>query len=118
MIDQYRVTYDSIDKIFVVHMKYQEKPSMEFKMNKYGLHYYNPTDKEVVLINTISKNKQVFPKRKINGAEQAKTLYSKLGYPSVEYFRWIFQIQKIIECTVTVQGIDIEHEILGKNIAA
>ena len=46
----------------------QEKPNMELSMNQSGLHCYNPTDKEVVLINTVSVNKQVFSKRQINGA--------------------------------------------------
>ena len=81
LIKQYRVTYDSIDQIFVVHREDQEKPSMEFNMHEYGLNFYNPTNKAVVLINTLSESKQWFSKRRINGAEQAKNLYSKLGYP-------------------------------------
>ena len=79
---QYQVTYDSIYQIFLVHRDYQGKPSTEFKIHASGLHCYNPTDKAVELINNVSKNKQGFPKRKINGAEQAKTLYAKLGYSS------------------------------------
>ena len=68
LIKPYRVTYDSIDQIFVVHKEYQEKPNMEFKLHEYGIHCYNPTDKTMVLINTISENKQGFSKRKIKGA--------------------------------------------------
>ena len=77
-IKQDQVTYNIIDQIFVVYREYQEKPNMEFKMHQYGLHCYNPTDKEVVLINTVSGNKQVFSKRQINGAEQAKNCTSNL----------------------------------------
>ena len=78
----------------MVHREDQEKPNMEFNMHASGLHCYNTTDKAVVLINTVHRNRQGFSKRKINDAEQAKTLYSKLGYPSVKYFRWIFKARK------------------------
>ena len=72
LINQDQVTYNIIDQIFVVYREDQEKPNMEFKMHSSGLHCYNPTDKEVTLINTVSGNKQVFSKRKFNNAEQAK----------------------------------------------
>ena len=74
LIKKYRVRYDSIDQISVVHREYQENPNMEFNMHQYGIHCNNPTYKAVILINTVSKNKQGFPKRQIKGAEQAKTL--------------------------------------------
>ena len=86
-------------------------------MHESGLRCYNPTDKAVVLINTVSENKQGFSKRQINDADQARTLYAKLGYPSVKYFRWIFQSQKIVYCPVTLQGNDIAHTIWGKYVA-
>ena len=63
---------------------------MEFKMHESGIHCCDPTDKALLLIDTVSGNKKGFSKRKINGAEQTKTLYAKLGYPSVKDFRWIF----------------------------
>ena len=62
----------------------------------------------------ISGNKQGFTKRKINSTEKAKYLYDKLGYPSVKDFRWIFQSQKIIDCPVTVQDINIVNKIWKK----
>jgi hypothetical protein len=37
-IDQYRVTYDSDDLMFVVHRDSESKPNMEFKMHKSGIH--------------------------------------------------------------------------------
>ena len=80
LIRQYLVTYDSIDQIFVVHGEDQEQPNMEFNMHESGLLFYNPNDKVVVLRNTVPENKQGFPKRKVNSAEQAKALYAKPGY--------------------------------------
>jgi hypothetical protein len=39
LIQQYRVTYDSDDKMCVVHRESQGKPNIEFRMHKCGLHY-------------------------------------------------------------------------------
>ena len=117
-IKQDQVTYNIIDQIFVVYREYQKKPNMESKMHEYGFPWYNPTDKSVVLINDVSLNNQLISKRQIKNSEQAKTLYSKLGYSSVKYFRWIVQIQKIVDCPVVVQDIDIAHKIWVKNIEA
>ena len=50
-------------------------------MHESGLDCYIPNNELVVLINILSKNKQGFSKIKIKGAEQAKNLYCKLGYP-------------------------------------
>ena len=68
LIKPYRVTYDSIDQIFVVHREDQEKPNMEFKMHESVIHCYNPTDKVVLLINDVSENKQILSKGNINSA--------------------------------------------------
>jgi hypothetical protein len=42
LIDQYRVTYDSDDLMFVVHRELENRPNMEFRMHESGLHYHNP----------------------------------------------------------------------------
>jgi hypothetical protein len=39
LIQQYHVTYDSDNKMFVVHRESQGKPNMEFNMHKCGLYY-------------------------------------------------------------------------------
>jgi hypothetical protein len=39
LIDQYRVTYDSDDLMFVVQRKSDSKPNMEFRIHESGLHY-------------------------------------------------------------------------------
>ena len=58
IVKRYRVKYNSIDKISVVHREDQEKTNIEFKMHESVLHCYNPTYKAVVLINNVSGNKQ------------------------------------------------------------
>jgi hypothetical protein len=48
VIKQYRVTYDSIDQMFVVHCEPEGKPDMEFRMHKSGLHYFDPRARQRV----------------------------------------------------------------------
>ena len=93
-IKKYWVTYNNIDQIFVVHREDQEKPSMEFNINTSAPHCYITTDKAVVLINNVCGNKQGFSEIQINGAEHAKNMYAKIGYPLVKYFRWYFKAKK------------------------
>ena len=66
-------------------------------------------------MNDVSVNNQLISKRQIKTAEQAN-VFSKLGYSSVKYFRWIVQIQKIVDCHVAVQYIDTAHKIWEKKL--
>jgi hypothetical protein len=52
LIQQYHVTYDSKDQIFVVHREDQNKPNMEFEMHESGLHYFEPGDGAFIFVNT------------------------------------------------------------------
>jgi hypothetical protein len=91
LIKQYRVTYDSDDnKTFVVHRS--DQPNMELKMNACGLHYYNPTDKTLVFVATVSSKKEGYTQRQIEGAEVARSLYAKLGYPSTKDYKWMLML--------------------------
>jgi hypothetical protein len=118
-IQQYRVTYDSDDKMFFVHQESQGKPNMEFRMHTCGLHYYDPrNEKHLAFINTVSENKEGFTKRQIKGAELARTLYKTLSYPSMKDFKWVIRRNQIKDFPVTVQDIDVDLKIWGKNIAA
>jgi hypothetical protein len=67
--------------------------------------------------NDVSGNKKSFTKRQIKGAEVARTLYAKLGYPSWKDFRWMISSNQIKDCPVTVQDVDVALKIWGKNIA-
>jgi hypothetical protein len=118
-IQQYCVTYDSDDNMFVVHRESQGKPNMEFRMHKCGLHYYDPRNKNhLAFINTVSENKEGFTKRQIKSAELARTLYKNLSDPSMKDFKWVIQSNQIKDFPVTVQYIDVARKIWGKNIPA
>jgi hypothetical protein len=69
LIDQYHVTYDSDDLMFVVHRESESKPKNEFRMHESSLHYYDQRkEKHLTFVNTVSENKESFTKRQINGA--------------------------------------------------
>jgi Reverse transcriptase (RNA-dependent DNA polymerase) len=118
VIKQYRVTYDSDDRMFVVHRKAAGKPNMEFRMHESGLHFYDPRGKDFNFVNTVSGNKEGFTQRQIKDAEVARTLYATLSYPSWKDFKWVIRSNQIKDCPVTVQDVDNALKIWGKNIAA
>jgi hypothetical protein len=119
LIQQYRVTYDSDDKMCVVQQESQGKPSMEFRMHKCGLQYYDTRNKKhLAIVNTVSENKEGFRKRQIKSADLAWTLYKTLSDPSMKDFKWVIQSNQIKDCPVTVKYIDVDRKIWGKNIAA
>jgi hypothetical protein len=75
LIQQYCVTYESDDKMFVVHQESQVKPNMEFCMHKCGLHYYyRRNEKHLAFVNTVSENREGYTKRQIKGTELARIL--------------------------------------------
>jgi hypothetical protein len=112
LIEQYRVTYDSDDLMFVVHRESESKPNMEFRMHESGLHYYDPRkEAHLILVNTVSENKEGFTQRQIKGADLAGNLYKTLRYPSMKDFKWVIQSNQIKDCPVTVQYIDVAIKI-------
>jgi hypothetical protein len=103
LIEQYRVTYDSDDLIFVLHRESESKPNMEFRMHESGLHYYDPRkEAHLTFVNTVSKNKEGFTQRHIKGADLARVLYKTLSYPSMKDFKWVIQSKQIKDFPVTV----------------
>jgi len=121
MIQQYRVTYDSDEQMFVVHRETTGKPDMHFRMHPSGLHYYDPRDEavdELAFLDTVSENKEGFTKRQIARAETARALYATLCHPSLKDFKWVIRSNQIKDCPVTVQDVDVATKIWGKNIAA
>jgi hypothetical protein len=119
LIDQYRVTDDSDELMFVVHRELESKPNMEFKMHKSGIHYYDPRkEHHMTFVNTDSENKTGCTKRQIKCAEIARNLYKTLIYPSMKDFKWVIRSNHIKDFPVTIQDIYVATKIWGKNITA
>ena len=83
-----------------------------------GLHYYDPRGGNLTFVTTVEGNKTLFTKRQVDGAEQARVLYTSLSYLLVEDFKWIFRANQIKDCPVTVQDAEVALNIWGPNIAA
>ena len=67
-------------------------------------------------MSTVAENVSRFTKRKIKGAEVAKSLCGTLDRPSMTDFKWIVWSHQIKDSPVTVQDIDVAVSIWGKNI--
>ena len=83
VIKQYRVTYDSDDKQFVVNGQDLGLPNIVFQMHSSGLHVYDPKEHgeaNMFFMDTMSENMKAFTKKDIKGANMAKQLYAKLLY--------------------------------------
>jgi hypothetical protein len=87
-------------------------------MHESRLHYFDPRDSELTFVYNVSKNKAGFMKRQIKDAEVARSLYSKLNYPSWKDFKWIIQRNQIKDCPITVEHVDTALKIWGKNVAS
>ena len=119
MIRQYRVTYDSDDKTFVVHREASALTDMEFRMDKSGVHVFYPEDiNNLVLMNTVEENMKAFTKHDVEGSKAARKLYAKLLYPSNADFKWLIKNNQIKNCKLSVRNIDTAQEIWGKYISA
>ena len=58
-----------------------------------------------------------FTKQQIKEANEARSLYPKVGYLSWNDYPWAVQSNQIKNCPVTVEAVDNAMEIWGKNIA-
>ena len=83
LTEQYRFTYGSNGHMLIVHREETGLPNMEFLMHYSGLHYYEPTKKYLVFLNTVSKNKEGFSRRQINSAIKSRELQHTLGFPTI-----------------------------------
>ena len=90
--------------------------NMEFRIHKSGLHYYDLRNKHFAIVNTVSGNKEGYTQRQIKIAEVASTMYDKLCYPYWKYFKWVIRRNQLKGCTVTVEDVDVDINIWGKNI--
>ena len=88
---------------------------MHFRMHDSGLHYYDP-DEYLTFVTTVADNRKNYIKQKIKVEERAEEIYGNVTYPSVSDYRWYIHSNKIKECPVTAQDIDVSIAIWGKDI--
>ena len=67
LTQQYRVTYDSLNQMFIVHREEKNKPNIHFRMHDSGLHLYDSA-KDFTFVTIISDNKKHYSKQQIKAA--------------------------------------------------
>ena len=110
-----RVTYDSDNgSSFVVH-----KPDgnrMYFRMHPNGLHYYNPSERDVSMVLTVKKAAEGYSQRQVNLARTARQLQSMVGHPSTRDLKHIVKCNMLTNCPVSVQDIERAEKIFGPSV--
>ena len=134
MADQYHITYDSHkEDAFLVHTEdgtikfertpdrlYAFTPSTGFvkEVNDYkGMKTPEPTAASN-LVSTVKENRDGFTKRQFQDAKRARSLYHKLGCPTVENMKHILRMNLIKNCPVTTEDINIAEKIFGPDVGA
>jgi hypothetical protein len=121
-----RITMDtSVEAAMHVHRK--DGTIMKFKEYQSGLYYYdtgnsnsNTINKSVdayLFLNTVANNKAKYTRREIEGADEARALYRKLGHPSESEFEKILDNNFVRNCPVTSDDTKRALEIYGPDVA-
>ena len=89
---------------------------MHFIMHQDGLHYHDPSEKEISFMQTVNKNESGYSTRQIFDAKRACELYSKVGFPSNKDFNSLIKNNMILNCPVTSNDVDRANTIYGPSI--
>ena len=85
-------------------------------MRDSGLHYYEPTKKDLVVLNTVSKNKEVFSNKQNKSAIKYWELQHTLIFPTVKEVKWIIRSNHIQDYPVETKDLDNAKLIWGKDV--
>ena len=80
-------------------------------MHKSRLKYFDPRDEYFTFVNTVSDNKEGFTGKQIKGPESSRDIYATLIYPSEKDYKWVIRSNKIKNCPVMVQDVDVAQKI-------
>ena len=84
LTEKYIAIYDRNDQMFTVHREVTDLPNMEFLIHDSGPHNYEPKKKDLLFLNTVSRNKEVFSNKKIKSAIKARELQHTLVFPTIK----------------------------------
>lgn len=69
------------------------------------------------LLNTVTNNKSLFMHCTVEGADKARELYQKIGWPSQKFFQEILSKRMIHNCPITPKDAKCALIIYGPNLA-
>ena len=118
-----QVTLDTAQELaFLVHIP--NAPPLRFTEHDTGLYIHQPDDNDVKLpvtaysyLQTVAKNRDLFTRREVQGADKARALYRHIGRPSQARFIQYLQKGLIRNCPITVDDAKRAHSIYGPDIA-
>ena len=106
------MTYDStFNRALILHKP--DGHDLHFIMHRDGIHYHDPSKKEISLVQTVNKNESGYSACHISDAKQARELYYKVSFPSNKDFKSPIKNNVIINCPVTANDVDIDNTIYG-----
>jgi len=115
---EYDVSYNWDD--FIIHRAKRRYPDMVFKPHLSGLHVLDVNDSRSQASNsfveTVAENMQLFTKRQIASAQQARDLQAGLGFPSVQDYKWIVKANMLKDCPVISQDVDVALRVWGNQV--
>jgi hypothetical protein len=59
---------------------------------------------------------QMFTKRQVASAQQARDLQAGLGFPSVQDYKWIVKANMLKDCPVISQDVDVALKVWGNQV--
>lgn len=97
--------------------------SFMFRQCESGLFYYDtahviptPSPPTTQLAQTVAGNKEHYTRREIEGADAARELQSRLGWPSTATLIRYLQKNQIINCPMTIEDVKRGEAIYGPQI--
>ena len=109
------MTYDStFNRALILHKP--DGHDLHFIMHRDGIHYHDPSKKEISLVQTVNKNESGYSACHILDAKQARKLYYKVSFPSKKYFKSLIKNNIIFNCPITADDMDRSNTIYGPSI--
>ena len=114
--NKFKVTYNrgNENSIFTIHKT--DGKQVHFWMHPDGLHYHDPKQRQMVLVNIIKENKEGFTPHQIASAKAACKLQATIGYPSISDLKAILKSNQVANCPVTVTNINQAEQIYGPSV--
>ena len=74
-----------------------------FKLSPNGLYYFDAggRDNSVLMLNTVSENREGFTRREYEGGREAQRAIHLMGFPSEQDFENIVRLNMIVNCPLT-----------------
>ena len=102
--------------MFTVHREVTDLPNMEFLIHDSGLNYYEPTKNYLLFLNTLSKNKEGFSRKKIKSDVKSRVLQHTLGFSFLKEVKWIIRSNQIQDCPVDTEDVDNDEFLWRKYV--